>query len=126
MNTYSMVGAVVVTFALISYSIGIIAEQRSRQVKRMVLIFLSLGIVLDIFATVCMILGSPNSPFTFHGFVGYSALVAMLTDTILIWRLYSKNELNVAVPRKLHLYSRFAYIWWVGAFITGGLLVALK
>ncbi|MCF8372431.1 MAG: hypothetical protein K9H64_12455 [Bacteroidales bacterium] len=126
MNTYSLVGAIVVTFALISYTIGIISEQRSKRVNRMVLIFLSIGIVLDIFATACMILGSPNSPFTFHGFVGYSGLAAMLTDTILIWRLYAKNELNVTVPRNLHLYSRYAYLWWVGAFITGALLVALK
>jgi hypothetical protein len=126
MNTYSLVGAVVVTFALIAYSIGIIAEQRSHQVKKSVLTFLSIGIVLDIIATACMILGSPNSPFTFHGFVGYSGLAAMLADTILIWRLYLKNALNVMVPKSLHLYSRLAYIWWIAAFITGALLVALK
>lgn len=126
MNTYSMVGAVIVTLALISYSIGIITEQRSGLVKKSVLIFLSIGIVLDIVATACMILGSPNSPFTFHGFVGYSGLAAMLTDTFLIWRLYSKEGIGARVPKKLHMYSRFAYIWWVLAFITGALLVALK
>ena len=126
MNTYSLVGAVIVTLALISYSIGIISEQRSGKVKQSVLIFLSVGIVLDIVATACMILGSPNSPFTFHGFVGYSGLAAMLTDTILIWRLYKSDGILAAVPKKLHLYSRFAYSWWVLAFITGALLVALK
>ncbi len=126
MNPYSMAGAIIVTFALISYSIGIITEQRSHQVKKTVLIFLSIGVVLDILATAFMIIGSPNSPFTFHGFVGYSGLAAMLTDTFLIWRVYKRNGLMASVSRGLHLYSRFAYIWWIGAFITGALLVAMK
>jgi hypothetical protein len=30
------------------------------------------------------------------------------------------------VPRGLHLFTRAAYLWWVAAFITGGLLVAMR
>ena len=126
MNNLLILGSIIVTAALISYSIGIITEQIKKVVSRLVLVFISLGIVLDITATIFMIIGSPNSPFTLHGFLGYSALAVMLLDVILIWRVYLQNGINSKVPSSLHLYSRYAYLWWVIAYITGGLLVALK
>ena len=87
--------------------------------------FVTIGIILDIVATTFMIVGSPNSPFTFHGFLGYSALGVMLVDVILIWRLKLAQGVDADVPRTLHLYSRYAYGWWVIAFITGGLMVLI-
>jgi hypothetical protein len=125
LNTYLVTGTTIVVFALIAYSIGIITEQRKHFITKTVLRFVSIGIVLDITATSFMIIGSPNSPFSFHGFLGYSSLTAMLIDVILIWRFHIKFP-NQKVPQLLHLYSRYAYIWWVLAFITGGLVVALK
>lgn len=126
MNTISMIGAVVVTLALISYSIGVISEQKKHKLVKSVLLFITVGIVLDITATICMILGSSNSPFTFHGFLGYSALLAMLIDVILIWKFYNKNGSGVEVPKQLHRYTLFAYLWWVIAYITGSMLVMIK
>lgn len=121
-----MIGAVVVTLALISYSIGVITEQKKRKLVKTVLIFVTVGIILDITATICMILGSTNSPFTFHGFLGYSALIAMLIDVISIWNFYKKNGSGTEVPKKLHKYTLYAYLWWVIAYITGSALVMIK
>ena len=126
MNSLLIAGSVIVTAALAAYSIAIINEQRKHAIDRTTLVFITLGIMLDITATIFMIAGSPNSPFTLHGFLGYSALAVMLTDSILIWRTYLANGLKSAVGRSLHLYSRYAYLWWVVAYITGGLLVAMK
>lgn len=125
MNTYLIIGTTIVIFALISYSIGIITEQRKHFITKTVLIFVSMGIVLDMTATTFMIIGSSNGPFTLHGFLGYSSLIGMLIDVVLIWRFHLKNP-KQKVSKFLHLYSRYAYAWWVLAFITGGLLVALK
>lgn len=125
MNTISMIGAVVVTLALISYSIGVIAEQRKHKLAKTVLLFITVGIVLDVTATICMILGSSNSPFTLHGFLGYSALLGMLIDVVLIWKFYNKNGVDVEVPKKLHRYTLIAYLWWVVAYITGSMLVMI-
>jgi uncharacterized repeat protein (TIGR03987 family) len=122
MNTLSIIGAIIVTLALISYGIGIISEQVKKKIIPRVLVFITLGVVLDITATIFMILGSRNSPFTPHGFVGYSALLVMLVELIRIWRAYNKLGMNAEVPRGLHLYSRYAYIWWVIAYITGSML----
>ncbi len=122
MNTLSIIGATIVTLALISYSIGIISEQVKKKMIPRVLIFITLGVVLDITATVFMILGSTNSPFTYHGFIGYSALFVMLIELVRIWRTYNKSGMGADVPKGVHLYSRYAYIWWVIAYITGSLI----
>jgi len=81
---------------------------------------------MDIAATVLMIIGSPNSPFTLHGFLGYSALLAMVTDTILMWRFRLSHDVDATVAQGLHLYSRYAYLWWGVAFVSGSLLVILN
>jgi len=73
-----------------------------------------------------MILGSTKGGLTFHGFIGYSSLLGMCIDTILLWIHNRKNGSTATTNKTLHLYSRCAYIWWVAAFITGGLLVALR
>ncbi|MBN2089180.1 hypothetical protein JW964_06190 [candidate division KSB1 bacterium] len=126
MNPILQAGTRVVVLALIFYSIAIFTEQRKHLATNLVLTTLSIGIILDITATIFMIIGSPNSPFTLHGFLGYSALLVMSLDTIFIWRFRMKNLSSVNVPPKLHLYSRYAYLWWVIAFITGGLLVIFR
>jgi len=125
MNTISIIGSVIVTMALISYLISLITEQVKKIISKRVLIFLTIGLSLDITATACMIIGSPNSPFTFHGFVGYSALSIMIVETILIWKTYMTNGINAPVPRGLHIYSRIAILWWIAAYITGSLLATL-
>ncbi len=119
------IAATVVTLALISYSIAIITEQKKRKVINLVLIFLTLGVVLDISATTMMIIVSENSPFTIHGILGYSSLTIMIIDAVLLWRFRMKSGSEVQVARPLHLYSRIAYIWWVAAYITGTLMVVL-
>jgi len=126
MNTTLILGTRIVVLALVFYSIGIITEQRKRHITNLVLIALTIGIILDITATAFMIIGSPNSPFTFHGFLGYSALLAMLIDTILVWRFRIKEGNHAVVAKPLHFYSRYAYSWWVIAFVSGSLLVFLK
>ncbi len=126
MKPIIITGAIVVTLALASYSIAIITEQMTKKLSKKVLLFLTIGIILDIAATIMMIIGSSNGPFTLHGWVGYSALAFMLVDTYLLWNVKFKFGLNSAVPSGTHLYSRFAYIWWVLAYITGSMLVMIK
>ena len=125
MNIFLSYGTKIVILALIAYSIAILTEQKIHRVSNRVIIFLTAGIILDITATIFMIIGSSNTPFTLHGFIGYSSLAAMLVDTALIWNHRLKSGKEKTVPKSLHLYSRYAYIWWVIAFITGGVLVLL-
>ena len=125
MKTVSMIGSMVVTIALIFYSIGFSKEQKQKLVSSRVLLFYTIGVTLDITATILMIIGSSKGMVTLHGFIGYSSLLGMLTDTYLLWKYNLKEGPEKTVSKSLHLYSRIAYIWWVMAYITGGLLVAL-
>lgn len=126
MNMISLIGAFLMTFALLSYGVGSISMQRFKEVNKGVLGFLTLGIVFDLVAICCMIIGSKSTPFRLHGFLGYSAFLAMFIDVMLVWREYFKKGLNVRINRHLHLYGKFAYVWWVIAYLTGSLLIILK
>jgi uncharacterized protein with PQ loop repeat len=119
LNPTIVKAVIVVTFALLFYSIGVITEQRKKSITKFVLAFLTLGVVLDITSTVLMIMGS--SGITYHGFIGWSALSVMLIDAILIWRYWLKNK-SAAVSRGLNLYTRYAYGWWVVAYIAGAII----
>lgn len=125
MNPILVAGVIIVNLALISYSIAIITEQRRKIINGFVLTFLTTGVVLDITATICMIIGSENSFITFHGIIGYLALAVMLIDAVLLWKVWMIKKEPTTVSRKLHMYSRYAYAWWVIAYITGALIVAL-
>jgi hypothetical protein len=125
MKTASITGSMIVTLALIFYSIAFAKERKLRMVTANILLFYTVGITLDITATIFMIIGSSKGLLTFHGIIGYSSLLGMLTDTILLWRFNLKFGGAREVSRNLHLYSRIAYIWWILAYITGGLLVAV-
>jgi hypothetical protein len=126
MNTLALTGIIIVQAALLCYSIAIISEQHLRRITKKVLGFLALGVLFDITATAFMILGSSRGPFTLHGILGYSSLAGMLIDAILMWRFHRNNVSNNKVTRGLHWYSLGAYLWWIAAYITGGLLVALR
>jgi hypothetical protein len=126
MKPLAMIAATVVTLALISYCIAIITEQRKRLVVNSVLIFLSIGVLLDISSTSMMIIVSENSPFTLHGIMGYSSLLLMLIDAVLLWRFRIKNGPEVQVTKGIHIYSRIAIVLWVAAYITGSLMVVLR
>ncbi|HKJ00922.1 MAG TPA: hypothetical protein VJ997_00665, partial [Longimicrobiales bacterium] len=86
MNPITIFAVTVVNLALVAYGVGIVAEQRSRRVSARALFWLRLGVGLDVVATTAMILGSSSGPFTVHGFVGYSALAIMMSETGLAWR----------------------------------------
>jgi hypothetical protein len=125
-NPILLAAVVLVHIALLSYTVGIVLEQRGRRVTGPVRAWLATGVTFDVIATACMILGTERSLFTLHGLLGYSALAVMLVDTVLIWRFAARHGASVEVPRGLHLYSRLAYGWWLVAYVTGAALVAMS
>ena len=125
MNSILLTGTIIVNLALVFYSVGIFIEQRRRRVSRVVVGFLTAGVVFDVVATGCMIVGSSSGPFTAHGLLGFSSLAAMLLETGFAWRHRLKQG-DAEVPTWLHRYSRLAYGWWIVAYVTGAILVMSK
>jgi hypothetical protein len=126
MNPLLKTGAAIVAFAFVSYTVAVVDEQRRRRIAPHALGLLTLGVLLDVTATIFMILGSSKDPFTLHGLLGYSSLVAMIVATVLMWRLAAHAGVGAPVPRGLHLFTRAAYFWWATVFAIEGLLAAIR
>ena len=56
MNPLSKTGATIVVFALLAYTVAVAGEQRRRRLAPQVLAFLTIGVLLDVTATIFMIL----------------------------------------------------------------------
>jgi uncharacterized membrane protein len=124
MTPWIRAGVSIVLLALLCYTIATAAHQRERKVSRHVIRFLSLGLSLDIVATACMIMGTQSKGVTLHAVLGFSALFGMLVETVLAWRHRAAHG-ERPVSERLALYSRVAYAYWVIAFISGGMMVAM-
>lgn len=124
MKTYTLLAVIIVTGALIAYTVGTISQQRSRTITRRVLGFLTVGVGLDVVATVFMILGS-GKIVSLHGLLGYSALAGMALEVVLVWRWHLRRR-EAPLTGPMVSYSRFAYAYWVLAFLSGGMLVAMS
>lgn len=93
--------------------------------SRKVLSFLTIGVVFDITATICMIIGSGHFV-TLHGIIGYSSLLGMLTDTIVSYRHSMKNGIGSSLTERFNKGSLLTYLYWVLAYITGAMIVMMK
>lgn len=112
----------IVTLALIFYSLAFFGFHRKKKLTRKILTYQTAGLLLDIAATILMIIGSSKGPFTFHGILGYSSLSLMIVDTVFFWGRRQSEEF----PPWLRTYSKVAYSWWILAYITGGMIAMLR
>ena len=72
-----------------------------------------------------MIIGSKRIPLTVHGIIGYTALLGMIVETILMWRYLAKNE-KKEITKSLNIYTWIAYSWWIIAYFAGGILAIFE
>ncbi|MEN8193872.1 MAG: hypothetical protein ABFS12_13705 [Bacteroidota bacterium] len=114
-----LIGIVFVHLALIFYTIFIIKESKLPKATNSILFFLTAAVIFDIIATTCMMAGTTNTYFTFHGIIGYIGLLAMIIDAVLIWKHKLKLGTEAMFSKGLNLYSKLAYAWWIIAFLTG-------
>nr|WP_321356980.1 hypothetical protein [uncultured Draconibacterium sp.] len=123
MSPLAIVGAFVITLSFLAYGIGSISLVRFRIVGRIVVAFLSIGVVLDIVAIGLMMLGSKGSPFTLHGFLGATAFFVMLVDTVWSWRMFLAFGRDCKARKNHIIYTKAAYLFWVLAYFTGSIIV---
>jgi hypothetical protein len=125
MNGFLFAGMGVVTFALIFYTIFIVLKKKNKRLNLRICSLLSLGALFDVSGTILMIIGSKKIPLTFHGIIGYTALTAMIIETILMWR-YLVTKGNKEIKKSLNIYTWFAYSWWVIAYFAGAALAMFE
>jgi hypothetical protein len=125
MNPILIVGIASITSSLLSYGVGVGSELRRRLVTRGVLLWLTIGVALDLLATVCMISVAKGTIFTPHCFLGFGATAAMIIATGLAWR-QRQGTAQAPVPGWLIGYTAVAYAAWVTAFVSGILMAASR
>ncbi len=126
MSPVSMIGALLITLALIAFGIASISLLQFKKVTKCILCFLLTGIVFDILAIVCMLAGAEKISFTFHNVLGILALLAMFTNWIMVVKVYSKKGEKAPISKRFYLYSLFAFTFWVVSYITDLILVILN
>ncbi len=124
MKPILLAGISIVHLALLSYATAIVIQSRKKAITRHVLFFLTLGIILDLSATICMVIGS-GKVISLHGMIGYSSLAGMLADTIISYLNVRRNGLNSVLSQKFIRWSQAAFSYWVVAYITGAILVMM-
>jgi FtsH-binding integral membrane protein len=122
MKPILMIASGIVTTALVFYSLSFFGFRRKKKLTGKILAFQTTGLILDISATILMIIGSSKGPFTLHGILGYSSLTLMIIDTVFFWGKRQSEE----VPLWLQTYSKVAYTWWILAYITGAMIAMLR
>jgi len=122
MPKVTIAGIFFVHIALILYTLFIIFENRKQKTTKSVLVFITLAVIFDIAATTCMMIGTTRTYFTFHGILGYTGLLLMVADAVLLWNYKLKYGAEILISNSLNLFSKIAYIWWIIAFITGVLV----
>ena len=123
MNLLAVFGAFIISLSLLSYGVGIIAVVRFKIVTPSILVFLTLGVLLDFVAVTMMVINSDNSLFSLHGLLGYSAMLTMIINVVLVWRCYFLNGFDSVISNQIVVYSKIAYAWWLIVYLTGSILV---
>ena len=114
-----LMSAVLITLALIFYSIGIWAERIIRYLKKWHVIFFWLGFIFDLLGTYAMHLLATN-PFDItesHTFTGQIALWLMLMHAV--WASYIVIKGNEIDRLKFHKYSIVGWFVWLIPYLGG-------
>lgn len=116
---------VLITLALVFYSIGIWSERYSRYLKTWHVVCFWLGLLFDISGTYAMHLISTREFDIFepHTFTGQIALWVMLVHVV--WATYVIKWGSEKVHRKFHVYSIHVWMLWMVPYL-GGMYLAMK
>ena len=121
-----VVGVIFIHIALVLYSIFIYKERKYKRATNGVVGFITVAVIFDVSATVCMMIGTVENFYTLHGILGYTALFVMLVDAFFIWRHRIRLGAEVPFSDTLNRNSKLGYILWLVAFGTGELLAVIN
>ena len=113
MNTTA---SIIITIALIFYSIGVWGERISGRLKWWHFIFFVLGLVCDTWGTGIMFAMVGGMSFDIHGISGSIAIFLMLIHAV--WAfvvLYKHNEIMI---RNFHKFSFVVWLIWLIPFFS--------
>jgi len=122
MNSFVLFSAVLITIALIAYSIGVWAERLSRYLKKWHVAAFWTGFIFDLSGTLAMghISDEPFNLLKLHTLTGQIALWLMLFHAI--WATIVVNRRQETLRSKFHQYSLVVWLVWLVPYIGGMIL----
>lgn len=123
LNPFLIAGIILVNLALVLYAAGLVLELRRGRINRTLVALFASGVAADISATALMIIGSHRIPITLHGVLGYTALLGMIANLVMIVSFLRTKD-GCVLPRRIRIVSSCCFAWWVIVYIAGALLVA--
>lgn len=107
---------IIISLALIFYSIGVWSERFQGRLKTWHLVFFWLGLVCDTWGTGLMIEMAGGLTADIHGITGVIAILLMLIHAV--WAtivLIRKDEIAI---RKFHRFSLFVWFVWLVPYLS--------
>ena len=119
MSVELIVSAILITLALIFYSLGIWSERIARYLKPWHVAAFWLGFLFDVSGTLAMhrIAEGPFNLLEPHTFTGQIALWLMLAHAT--WATYVIQRGSDALRRSFHKYSLFVWLVWLIPYFGG-------
>lgn len=112
--------AILITIALILYSIATWSERFAGILKKHHLVLFWMGLLFDISGTGLMIHNSTIETFSLHSLSGYAGIFFMLIHTV--WATIVMIRENESLMLRFHRYSIGVWTLWMFSYINGALL----
>jgi uncharacterized repeat protein (TIGR03987 family) len=112
-----LIAAILISLALVFYSIGVWSERLAGRLKRWHLIFFWSGLIFDTTGTAIMFEVAGGLEFDVHGLTGLIAIILMVIHAV--WAtivLVLKNEKAIT---NFHHFSVFVWVIWLIPYLTG-------
>ncbi|MBT3180718.1 MAG: hypothetical protein HOB40_10045 [Candidatus Marinimicrobia bacterium] len=119
MKPIILVGTITITLSLVLYSIAIITILKNKKIRLKDVILLTVGIISEITAVICMAIGSTQPITTPHGLVGLAGLIIMILVVVMSWKLVLATKKDVKITNNYKKIVLSAYSIWIMAYISG-------
>jgi len=107
---------IIITVALVFYSIGVWGERISGRLKWWHLVFFILGLTCDTWGTGMMLDFAGGLTFDIHGVTGVIAIVLMFIHAL--WALVTLLRNNELALKNFHKFSVFVWLIWLIPFFS--------
>ncbi len=119
MSTTVIISTVLITLALIFYSLGVWSERIIRYLKLKHVVFFWTGFIFDVSGTIAMhkIASGPFNILETHTLTGQIALWLMLIHAV--WATYVVKNGTETTRKNFHKYSLFVWLIWLVPYFGG-------
>jgi len=117
-TTIILLSIIIITLALVCYSIGVWSEKFAGRLKMWHLVFFWIGFMADTLGTSLMVLRAASGlTFNVHGVTGVAAILLMLVHATWATIVLVRKDENAIV--NFHRFSIFVWSVWLIPFFTG-------